>query len=484
MDSSKEIKLGNDVRDKLMLGINKLASVVLTTMGPSGSTVIIADEYGDPYITKDGVSVSNYIKLEDPVENIAATLLKQVAQNTVEQAGDGTTTSICLAQSLITEGYKLLGKGESYNDLKVELEKLEEYTVNNLACASKELKNKNIVDVATISSNNDGVIGDIIQKAYNHSTIVKVQEGNSNLDELTLINGMELDTSYIDNAFINKPHQQAVEHTEPLVMLVDGKLESLDNIKRVILEVKSRPIVIIADHFGEQVLKLLKENYNKGALNVVLVKSPGFANHRKNLMDDIADYTGATVLNPSTTYTNINVLGTLDSIYITKHTCTLLNEGNLLASNEKLANLKSTLAISTDSNDIVLLQQRITNLTGKVAIIRVGGNSEVEMKERKDRIEDAVLAVQCGLEEGIIEGGGVALYKIANTSKNKFKDCLRDPLYTILENGAVIDFETSMFKQNIIDPLKVTRCALQNAISVSKTILSTKAIVLNERLWK
>jgi chaperonin GroEL len=484
MVSSKEIKIGSDVHDKLRSGVNKLASAVLTTMGPMGNTVIIANDQDEPYITKDGVSVSNYIQLEDPIENIAVTLLKQVAENTVDQAGDGTTTSICLAQSIINRGLDLIEEGKSYLDIKKSLDLLEEEVIFKIIKSSKELKQSNIVDIATISANNDSGIGQIIQDAYNHSNIVKVEEGKTGSDELITISGMQLETGYFDNAFINKGEAQAIEYEKPLVLLIDGKLESLDNISKLLLDAKEQPIVIIADYFSEQVVSLLKSNYNRGALNIALIKSPGFALHRKNLMNDIALYTGAKLLHSFTKYTNINVFGTLHSIYITKNKSLLTNETNLIEATEKLNDLKSTLLITTEEQDKYLLEQRITNLTGKIAIIRVGGKSEVEMKERKDRIEDAVLAVQSALEEGIVEGGGIALFRISSSLTNDFKECLKSPYQTIINNGAVINIKESLFNQNIIDPLKVTRCALQNAISVSKTLLSTKAIVLRPHLWK
>lgn len=487
MDSSKEIKLDKDVRDKLRSGVNKLANVVLTTMGPNGSTVIIADEFGDPYITKDGVSVSNYITLEDPVENIAATLLKQVAQRTVDQAGDGTTTSICLAQSFINIGFDLIENGESYNNIKKDLELLEEEVIFQLIKSSKELDISNIIDVATISSNNDEVIGKLIQEAYNHSNIVKVEESNRTEDELITISGMELPTGYFNNAFINKANKQAVEYSEPIVILIKGKLDKVDDISKLLLDAKNKPIVIIADHFSDQVLSIFKDNYNRGAFSIVPVKSPGFATHRINLMEDIAVYTGATLLSPNIKYSGKEYFGSLKSVYITKDKCILTNSENLVGVDERLSDLKEVLANSTDNNETNMLTQRIENLTGKIAIIKVGGNSEVEVKERKDRIDDAVLAVKSALEEGIVEGGGVALIKSSNLIKqNNFSKCLLYPSEIIQSNSDyTIMFlpDEDMFKLNIIDPLKVTRCALQNAISVAKTILSTKAVVLDKNLW-
>lgn len=484
MDLNKEIKSGEELKTKLLAGVNKLANVVITTLGPNGSTVIIADGYGEPYITKDGVSVSNYVKLSDPTENIAATLLKQVAQKTVEQAGDGTTTSICLAQSLIQKGFDLLDKGVPYTTLKVALDNLEDEIVYRLKESSQKLEKLNIIDVATISANNDKKIGELIQRAYNHSDIVKVEEGNTSEDVLITISGMELKTGYIDNAFVNKGREQTITYDEPYVMLIDGKLLKLEDIAKILFQVKEAPLVIVADYFSEEIVSILKDNYNRGALKVALVKAPGFAGHRKNLMEDLAIYTQATILKPSTKYTDIKVLGKLKSVNIGKEKSIFSNTGEY--SEERLLDLKSTYKALEGDGEKHLMKERIENLMGKIAIIKVGGNSEVEMKERKDRIDDAVLSVQCALEEGIVEGGGVALVKAVRSLEERmhpFDICLISPYKKIFGTN-LLDTTKDMFELNILDPLKVTRCALQNAISVAKTILSTEAIVLDERLWK
>jgi len=481
MDSSKEIKIGKDVRIGLRDGVNKLANTVLTTLGPMGSTVIIANEFGDPYITKDGVSVSNYITLADPIENIAVTLLKQVAQNTVEQAGDGTTTSLCLAQALINKGFDLLDGNKSYNDIKKDLEELEEKVVKELIKNSKKLKTTNIIDVATISANNDKSIGKLIQEAYEHSNIVRVEEGSKSEDELITINGMQLETTYFDKAFINSRESQSIEYGKIPIILINGKLERLEVIAGLLKQLQSA--VIVADHFSEQVVSILKDNYNRGALNIALVKSPGFGQHRKDLMNDLAIYTNSTLLLPSKEYTIFEgFVGKIDSISVQRDKTIISVNNTSKATSELLSDLAEAYSCIEKGHARDLLDQRITNLTGKISLIKVGGKSEVEMKERKDRIEDAVLAVHSALEEGIVEGGGCALYRI--NIDNPFNKCLGAPLQQILYNGADFNYLEDVFKLNIIDPLKVTRCALENAISVSKTILSTKAIVLNERLWK
>lgn len=486
MDYKEEIIKGEELREKLKSGVNKLADTVCLTLGPNGSTIIIPDEYGEPYITKDGVSVANRIVLKDTIENTAATLLKQVAEVTVDEAGDGTTTSLCLAQAFINTGFDLLNEGISYNNIKKELEILEEEVVKGLKDSSIKLKYNKIVDVATISANNDKKIGELIQKAYNHSKIVKVEEGGKFEDELITISGIELDTGYFNSAFINNGNKQAIEYNEPLVMLINGKLNSLDNIGRILQLIQDKPIVIIADHFSENVVNILKKNYNTGALKIALVKSPGFASFRKDLMADISIYTGAELLKSHVKYTELNKLGTLDSIFITKEKCILTNTKNTTETDERLLEL-TTFIKDNSKEDSTLIEQRIENLTGKVAIIKVGGKSEVEMKERMDRIDDAVLSVQCALEEGIVEGASVSLYKImAFNLKNSMTDttirlfqCISAPYNKISTSTNKLYLNRNLIKEGIIDPLKVTRCALQNAISVAKTILGTDAIVLN-----
>jgi len=484
MESSKEIKIGDDVRENLRNGINKLANTVSVTIGPMGKTVIIADEYGDPYITKDGVSVSNYISFENPIENIAATLLKQVAKNTVEQAGDGTTTSICLAQSFINTGFDLL-EDVSYNDIKKQLEDLESIVVEQLFTNSKNLNDSNIIDVAIISSNNDKKIGKLINDAYSHSKIIKIEEGINSEDELVMVTGMQLDTTYVDKAFINDGAKQSIEYGKTPIILIDGKLERIEMISGLLKQVQS--VIIIADYFSEQIVSLLKDNYNRGALNVALVKSPGFGQHRRDLMQDLAIYTNASLLDTSKEYFKMDVVGQVDGISVKKDKTIISVSSINDLTNERLEQLIQANDITEKGHDKDMLNQRITNLTGNISLIRVGGNSEVEMKERRDRIEDAVLAVLSALEEGIVEGGGVALKRIADSkllSKNRFRECITAP-YNIISNSTDKFLETDdLFKLNIIDPLKVTRCALQNAISVAKTILGTEAVVLNERLWR
>lgn len=480
----EEIISGEELKGRLMYGIRALGETVTTTMGPYGKTVIITDDFGRPYVTKDGVSVANAITFKDPVSNHGASILKQVAQKTVEEAGDGTTTSICLALAFIDRGYQLMEDGWDYNELRSKLETLLEVTSKHLKKNSRKLRRSNIIDVATISANNDKVLGEVIQRAYNHSKIVKVDETEQIEDSLTLVDGMQLRTGYFNKAFINKGDRQTIEYTDIDVILIDGKLESFDDI--AIMLNKTDKVLIVADHFSEKVTSILKTNYNKNALDIALVKSPGVNLHRVDLMNDLSLYTGTKLVKKGQGATG---LGHVDSIEVHKDKTIITQNSIKDEVKEKLEELEAASLLETQSHAKELLKQRISNLTGSISIIKVGGKSDVEIKEKKDRYDDAVLAVLCAIEEGIIEGAGstfATAVGLPQLKDNPFTDCLRVPLAKIHQNSdgkLNLLKETNLFKLGIVDPLKVSRSALENAISVSKTILSTEAVVLNERLW-
>ena len=464
---NKDIILGQDVRDSIKEGVRKLSEAVLCTMGPNGSTVIVAD--GDkPYITKDGVSVSNSVVLLDPIENIAATLLKEVAKRTVDQAGDGTTTSICLANAFIAIGYNLIEAGVDYTDVKKALDEIERGVLLELNNIATPMEEKDIINVATISANNDVVIGELIKKAYNHSKIVKVEESNNTEDVLETVKGMKVLGSYYDKAFINNFKKQSIDYANVELLIVKGKIDNIGQLKLFLEGKKTKPVLIIADDYAPSVVSILKDNFNRGALEIGLLKSPGFAQHRKDLIEDIIVYTrGRTTSSGNIYAANVNgITATKDGIIITQ---------NEPGGSEEVLKLKDMLLVEKEGYSKELLEQRIENLEGTLSIIKVGGNSELEMKERKDRIDDSVLAVKCALEEGVIKGGGFALKNIW--------DKLLYSKTPILELSVALlaPYETIGVKKisnKILDPVKVTRCAFQNAISVAKTILNTEAIVI------
>ena len=489
--STNEIVSGPDLRKKLLSGVNKLARAVVTTLGPFGKTVILTSDIEPAYITKDGVSVAERIEFQDPVENTAAEIIKEVARKTLKLVGDGTTTSICLANSFITNGFRLIDNGMPYNEIKTALETILVETIKQLELGAEPLTKEKLVNVATISANNDTEIGKIITQAYEHCNIVKVYEGHKQADQLLLTDGMELETTYWDKAFINVMEKQAIKYEDPCkVIVIDGKLNNLDCIAGLLQLEDITNYVIIAEHFGEQATKLLKDNHNRGALTIIPIRSPGFGKHRKDLLEDIAYYTGAKVLDPSKKYASPSTLGTVTKVEVNPENTFLTVESVDPARINELKQFSATLEEGSPKD---LVERRIAALEGKASSIYVGGNSEIEMKERYDRMDDAVRAVSSALEEGIVEGGGVALVRAYNALCNQ-KDInqslligLLDPSYMIFVNSESTintDFTDSRFEQNIVDPLKVTKLALQNAVSVASTILGAEVMVLDRTLWK
>ena len=483
----KEIISKEESRKLIKDTINEVAETVCYTYGPNGKTVILSDFEGKGIVTKDGVSVCNSINFENPYKNIIANIIKQVAQKTVEEAGDGTTTSICLANAFINKGYELLEQGVNYNDIKNALEELEEYTIKELKNNSRKTKKKDIINVAMVSSNNDKSIATIIDKAYKHSNIVKVEESTLKEDTLIEVNGMSLKAGYFDAAFINNSKSNSIKYSDCRVALIDGNMETIDPIKNLVFKLDGKPLIIFANHFGDKVIQILKQNYNNGSLNVALVKTPGVNQHRKNILSDVGLYTKSSILESNKVYNEISYLGYLDSIEIKKEETILFNSKIDKFTEDKINELKEYIRSDISKYDKELATQRLESLTGKASLIKVGGESPIEIKERYDRIEDAIGAVKAAIEEGIVEGGGKALYNVSTSLLEWTKtpyleliDCLKEPVKKLN-----LDMENkSMFDLNVIDPLKVTRCALQNAISVAKTILSTEAIVLNKYLWK
>lgn len=493
---TKEITTGTSAKELLVEGIEDLSEAVLVTMGPMGQTVIISDEYGNPYVTKDGVSVANAIKFRDPIKNIAATLIKEVAQKTADEAGDGTTTSICLAAQFIRSGLEILSNEISIVELQQEIDALTKDVVSILKKDSKKLRKKDIHKVAAISSNNNKEIGRIIQKAYNHSNVVKVEEGTSKETTIETVSGMTLPVSYFSPRFINDDRKQEANFDNAAVLVLDKKLEDLTPYQTIIQHCSQNniPLVVFTEHIADAPLRLFETNVVRGALKTVVVKAPGFGTYRKDHLKDIADFTGATLIpNTNRDQLGLGVLGKVKNISAGK-TETIIGRPDNIDVTTKISQLKESLEVAKISDyDKDFIRGRIENLTGTLAIIRVGGTSEVEMKETKDRVDDAVLAVKSALEEGIVEGGGVALYRAWEQLSGEASD-IRASLIAVLlapssqiflnSNGKVnTELESNRFKQNIIDPLKVTRCAFENAASVAKTILSTEAVVLNEHLW-
>jgi len=493
----KEIYYKDEAKELLFSGIQKLHDAVVPTLGPNGRTVIIPDDEAKKdfqyKVTKDGVSIARKIYFKNVVENIGAQLVKEVCELQLKQAGDGTTTAIVLANAFIQNL-----KDFDSNEINKAFDEIIPKVIEQLKLNSKELKREDIKYVAGISANNDLQIGDIIQQAYNFSNIVKVEESNNLEDELETVDGMQLDVSYMSKRFTNTPKEHC-ELDNPNVLLLDGKLEDLMSFKTILEKVSANDesLLIITEYISEKELRKLESNVLSGNIKLCVIKTPGFGPIRKDFIRDLSDFTGAEIINvqPGKQYSQ-SCLGKLKSCTITKNNSLLIKHDEINV--DEIVNNLTTLSKNKELNDydVEIINKRIENLTAKASIIKVGGGSEIEMKERKDRYDDAVFAVACALEEGIVEGGGVALYKvykILSKSPINLKDTLHKInhndinekiLLSLLKPIILIDgFKDDMFDKNIIDPLKVTRCALENAVSISKTILSTDTVVLNERTW-
>jgi chaperonin GroEL len=496
----EEIYFDKEGRDKLINGINKLNKAVSSTMGPNGKNVIIPDRSTGKYkVTKDGVSIAREVFFKDPIENIGAQLAKQAAEKTVDDASDGTTTATVLTTAFVNNL-----KDFDSKDINKAFDEIIPKVIKQLKINSRELKHEDIKYVASISANNDLQIGELIQQAYNHSDIVKIEESSNTEDILDTVPGMLLPVSYFSKHFITNESKGNCEFTNVNTLIIDGKLEKLENF-RSILELTQQPntsLLIIVEDIHEQTLRKLETFVLSQSLPICVIKSPGFSKHRKDLLQDLCDFTGSKLITDLTKIYNTDILGKLQSCKISKNNSILVKDDDVDVSDklEVLNELFNNTELTEYDKD--LIKQRIEYLKGKISIIKVGGKSELEMKERFDRYDDAVGAVACALEEGIVEGGGIALIKtildlnvIENNINSKLTQSLVAPYSTIftesnitindsLDKIIMFDIGLNMFEQNIIDPLKVTRCALLNAVSVAKTILSTEAVVLNETEWK
>ena len=489
MSNMEEIYFNKEARELLYSGINKLHDAVAITMGPSGQCVIIPSkkEYGKYIVTKDGVSVAEQIFFKNPIENIGAQLVKEAALKTADEAGDGTTTATVLATAFINNL-----KDFNSNDINKAFDEIIPKVIEQLQLNSKKLKREDIKYVASISANNDMEIANVIQQAYNHSDIVKVEESTNNNDTLEQIDGMQLNVSYFSKLFVNNDKKTECKLDEPNVIVIDGRLDNLKPLKSCLEHCanNNETLVIIVEDISEQVLKILETNVINDAIKLCVIKSPGFGQHRKDLLRDICDFTGSILVQDNKEYTS-TIMGKLSNIIVDKHKSTLVKHNDVNIE-EFLSNLKYSLELKELTDyEKDLIKQRYENLSAKISVIKVGGKTESEMKERFDRYDDAIKAVGCALEEGIVEGGGKILtqimFNIANTENSELEKqlliALSKPNRIITDNGAVFNYEKTMFEQNIIDPLKVTKTALLNAVAVAKTILSTDAVVLNEREW-
>jgi len=519
---AKDIVFGDVSRKKLLVGVEKLANAVRVTMGPKGRNVLLQRSFGSPHITKDGVSVAKEIELKDPVENMGAQLVKEVASKTADEAGDGTTTATVLAHAIFKEGMKYVTAGANPIAVKRGMDKAVEAIVKELKNMSKSVENKEqIAQVATISANNDKKIGDLIAEAMDKvgkDGVITVEEGKSLNDELELVEGMQFDKGYLSPYFATNMEKMVSELENAYILLYDKKISSMKDLLPLlekVVQTGNKPLLIIAEDVDGEALATLVVNKLRGVLNVCAVKAPGFGDRRKAMLEDIAILTGGQVISEELGRTLENVtlddLGQAGRVVVDKEKTTIVDgKGDKTAIEARIAQIKKEIEESTSEYDKEKLQERLAKLSGGVAVIKVGASTETEMKEKKDRIDDALSATKAAVEEGIVIGGGGAILKASQKINVEcenddekigvdiIKKAVEMPIKQIslnagYEPGIVvmkvkelddeIGFDAmngeyvNMFDKGIIDPTKVERVALQNAVSVGSLLLTTEASV-------
>lgn len=519
---AKNILFDVDAREKLKKGVDALANAVKVTLGPKGRNVILDKKFGAPAITKDGVSVAKEIELKDPIENMGAQLVKEVASKTADNAGDGTTTATVLTQAIFNAGLKYVAAGANPMDLKRGIDKAVEAVVEHLRKQSKTVDNSNeIAQVATISANNDSEIGKMIADAMEKvgkDGVITVEEAKGTETEVKVVEGMQFDRGYLSPYFVTNPDKMEAELERPYILITDKKISSLKDMLPVLEQVaqSGRPLLIIAEDVEGEALATLVVNKLRGTLRVAAVKAPGFGDRRKAMLEDIAILTGGTVISEERGYklenATIEYLGQAEKVTIDKDNTTIVNgAGKSEDIKARINQIKAQIETTTSDYDREKLQERLAKLSGGVAILYVGAATEVEMKEKKDRVDDALHATRAAVEEGIVPGGGVALVraiealeglKVDNEDQqlgvNIIRTALEAPLRTIASNAgaessvvvqrvlegkgdfgynAREDKFENMIAAGIIDPTKVTRLALENAASIASLLLTTEAVV-------
>ncbi|MDT0553267.1 chaperonin GroEL [Urechidicola vernalis] len=522
---AKDIKFDLEARDGLKRGVDALANAVKVTLGPKGRNVVIGKAFGGPAVTKDGVSVAKEIELEDALENMGAQMVKEVASKTNDLAGDGTTTATVLAQAIVKEGLKNVAAGANPMDLKRGIDKAVEAIVTDLHSQSKEVGSNSemINQVASISANNDSTIGTLIAEAFEKvgkEGVITVEEAKGTKTYVDIVEGMQFDRGYLSPYFVTNTDKMLVDLESPYILLFEKKISNLKDLLPILEPVaqSGKPLLIIAEDVEGEALATLVMNKLRGALKIAAVKAPGFGDRRKAMLQDIAILTGGTVISEelglSLEKTTIEMLGTAERVTIDKDNTTIVNgAGDVDAIKARVGQIKSQIETTTSDYDREKLQERLAKLAGGVAVLYVGAASEVEMKEKKDRVDDALHATRAAVEEGIIAGGGVALVRAKNVLEKITTDnldevtgikiidrAIEEPLRQIVENtgkeGSVVvskvleekgDFGynaksgeyVKMLDAGIIDPTKVTRVALENAASVSGMILTTECALVD-----
>ncbi len=520
---AKEIKFDLEARDALKKGVDALANAVKVTLGPKGRNVVIDKSFGSPTITKDGVSVAKEIELEDSIENMGAQMVKEVASKTADIAGDGTTTATVLAQSIITTGLKNVAAGANPMDLKRGIDKAVQTIVAELKKASQEVGDSydKIEQIAAISANNDSTIGKLIAEAMKKvkkEGVITVEEAKGTETTVDVVEGMQFDRGYLSPYFVTNTEKMEADLENPYILIHDKKISSMKDLLPVLEQTaqSGRPLVIIAEDIEGEALATLVVNKMRGALKVAAVKAPGFGDRRKEMLEDLAILTGGTVISEERGYkldqATVDMLGQAEKVVIDKENTTVVNgAGDKSGIEARVGQIKAQIEASTSDYDKEKLQERLAKLAGGVAVLYVGAASEVEMKEKKDRVDDALHATRAAVEEGIVSGGGVALVRASEAlaslkGENADEDtgikiiyrALEEPLRQIVANaggeGSVIinkvkegkdDYGynakteefVNMFEAGIIDPTKVTRVALENAASVAGMLLTTECVL-------
>ena len=520
--SAKEIKFGDDARQRMLKGVNILANAVRITLGPKGRNVVLDKSFGAPTVTKDGVSVAKEIEVKDKFENMGVQMLKEVASKTSDIAGDGTTTATVLAQSIVTEGLKSVAAGMNPMDLKRGIDKAVIAVVEELEKSSKPCDDqKSIAQVGTISANDDSAIGDIIAEAMSKvgkEGVITVEEGSGLDNELDVVEGMQFDRGYLSPYFINNQQSMSVELEEPYVMLHDKKISNIRDLLPLLEAVakSSRPLLIVSEDVEGEALATLVVNTIRGIVKVAAVKAPGFGDRRKAMLEDLATLTGGTVISEEVGLTlekvGLDDLGSAKRVVITKDDTTVIDGAGKKSDIESRINqVRKQIEDSTSDYDREKLQERVAKLAGGVAVIKVGAATEIEMKEKKARVEDALHSTRAAVEEGVVPGGGVALLRALkaldgmkgdnddqNIGINIIRRSMQEPLRQIVMNAggepsvvvnevlkrkdnegynAATDEYGDMIKMGILDPTKVTRYALQNAASIAGLMITTEAMV-------
>ena len=507
----KNLNFGDEARENVFKGITKLTNAVSSTLGASGKCVMLEDANGRPVITKDGVTVADSIILLDPVENMGATLLKEAARKTVREAGDGTTTATVLAHSILKEAYKVSNKTNS-RELKNGINSAVKKVIKYLESTSIEAKGQMINQIATISTNNDKELGSIIAEAFkavDNTGVVMMETSATGKTCFEIVDGVQYDKGITNSHFITNKQSKTAELDNPLVLLVESPIDTIRQIQSVLEYVikNNKPLLIIGD-LEQGVLSALAMNKNKGNIKVNVINAPTYGISKKQMLDDLSLLTGATIINEDLgddmDLIQVEHLGScLKSV--TSHADTIIQVKETSDTiNDIIEDIKEKLSKDLASHEVIRLEKRLAILSARIAIVKVGANSDIELKEKTDRVEDAICATKAAVKEGIVSGGGIALLNAAQHIKSKsigeqvLLEAIIAPFNTILENAGIVEFDlpnnkgrglnvvtgkmVNMIKSGIIDPLLVTKSALQNAASVATTILSTDCVINNLRI--